>query len=85
KSKANGKAKKPAANGVGTKAKSGPKSNAIVAEDEMEDEIEDPEAEDEEALRRRGLVEDNEREPEPDAEEDGANAEQGEEESVMGD
>ncbi|RMY68916.1 hypothetical protein D0863_06796 [Hortaea werneckii] len=85
KSKASGKAKKPAANGLGTKAKAGPKSNAIVAEDEMEDDIEDPEAEDEEALRRRGLVEDNEREPEPDADEDVANAEQGEEESVVGD
>ncbi|KAI7347736.1 hypothetical protein KC336_g22739, partial [Hortaea werneckii] len=81
----NGKAKKPAANGIGTKAKAGPKSNAIVAEDELEDDIEDPEAEDEKALRRRGLVEDNEREPEPEAEEDGATAEQDEGESVMGD
>jgi len=80
KSKAKGKAKKPVVNG---KAKPDPKSNAIVAEDEMDEEIEDADAEDEEALRRRELVEDNEREPEP--EEEAADAEPGEEESVLGD
>ena len=55
KSKAKGKSKS-AVNGVGAKSKPDPKSNAIVAEDEMDDEIEDAGGDDEEALRRRELV-----------------------------
>lgn len=79
--KTKAKAKKPVVNAVNGKAKADPKSNAIVADEEMEDEIED--AEDEEGLRRRGLVDDNEREPEP--EEQAAGGEPGDEESVLGD
>lgn len=86
KSQSRAKAKKPAINGGKGKAKADPKSNAIVADDEVEDEIEDPEAEDKEALRRRGLVDDDEREPEPEeAEEGGAQVEREDEESVLGD
>ena len=75
KSKAQSKAKQPAAKG---KAKSSAKSNAIVAEDEEDDEIEDfDEVEEEEALRRRDEAE---REREPDSAGAG-----GEVESVLGD
>ncbi|TKA76710.1 hypothetical protein B0A55_03932 [Friedmanniomyces simplex] len=77
---------KPAVNGTtGRKGKAHPKSNAIVADDEVDDEIEDVDADDgEEALRRRELVDDDEPEPEQEEAEavDGAHAE---EESVMGD
>ena len=74
---------KPAA--VTTKARSKPKSNAIIAEDELDDEIEDPDAEDEAALRRRELVVDEEPEPEPEGEDDVAHGADAEEESVLGD
>jgi len=50
---------KAAVNGMNGRGKVNPKSNAIVAEDETEDEIEDFDGEDEEALRRRGLVMDD--------------------------
>ncbi|KAK5122134.1 hypothetical protein LTR85_004380 [Meristemomyces frigidus] len=74
------KAKKPATNG---KAKADPKSNAIVADDEMSDEIEDADGEDEDALRRRELVDDNE--PEPAAEDEAVNGAEADAESVLGD
>ncbi|KAK4546391.1 hypothetical protein LTR36_002068 [Oleoguttula mirabilis] len=54
KTKAKGKTKKDAVNGAKGKAKPNPKSNAIIADDEIEDEIEDADAEDEEAQRARG-------------------------------
>lgn len=83
KSKAKPKGK-PAENGVLTKPKRTAKSNAIVAEDEMDDEIEDVDGEDAEALRRRGLIVEDD---EPGAEQEdgeGAGAE-AEAESVLGD
>ena len=80
KATADGKSKKAA---VGKKAKTDFKSNAIVAEDEVDDEIEDADAEDEEALRRRGLFDDNELEP--DVEEETVNGADAEMESVLGD
>lgn len=75
---------KAAVNGAGSKAKSNPKSNAIVAEDEVDDEIEDVEVdgEDQEELRRRGLVVDADDQGDQDGEEAGAEAEA---ESVLGD
>jgi cohesin complex subunit SA-1/2 len=88
KGKARGKKAAAAANGVPAKAAGGKKnfkSNAIVAEDEVDDEIED---EDEEALRRRELVDENEPSPDPEGE-DGLptsnGAAEGEAESVVGD
>lgn len=81
KAKAKGKAKKPLANGV-SKAKPDPKSHAIVAEDKLDDEIEDANDDDEEALRRRELVND---EPEPEEEDVLANGVDDEAESVLGD
>ena len=80
KSKAKGK---PTANGVVSKSKLNPKSNAIVAEDEIDDEIEDIDGEDEEALRRRGLVVDEDEQVEQD-EDERAGAEP-DVESVFGD
>lgn len=62
--KKGGKGQLAAVNGVNRKGKGSAKSNAIVAESEVEDEIEDADVEDEEALRRRELVDDDEREPE---------------------
>ena len=80
KAKAKGKA---TVNGVASKSKGNPKSNAIVAEDELDDEIEDGDGEDEEALRRRGLVVDMDDQDEP---EDGERvAAEEEAESVLGD
>ena len=82
KSKAKAKGK-PTANEVASKSKSNPKSNAIVAEDEMDDEIEDADVEDEDALRQRGLVVDEDDEAEQDeAEKGGAEPDV---ESVIGD
>lgn len=51
--KSKAKAKKPVANGVATKSKPDPKSNAIVAEDEMDDEIDDADG-DAEQMQQRG-------------------------------
>ena len=79
KAKAKGKA---AVNGVASKSKANPKSNAIVAEDELDDEIEDVDGEDEEALRRRGLVVDAEEQDEQEEERPGAEPAS---ESVLGD
>lgn len=73
---------KPAINGAASKSKPTPKSNAIVAEDEEDDEIEDVDGEDEEALRRGGLVVDEERDDEEDGNEAGAERDA---ESVLGD
>ena len=77
---------KPAVNGAASKSKPNPRSNAIVADDEMDDEIEDVdgEDEDEEALKRRELVVEDDK---PDAElenGDGAGVD-AEVESVIGD
>ncbi|KAK5167672.1 cohesin complex subunit [Saxophila tyrrhenica] len=80
KAAAKGKAKPATVNGT-AKGKKGAKSNAIVAEDETEDEIEN--ADDEEGLRRRGLV-DEEVEDEEMVEGDGFGG-GGEVESVLGD
>ena len=80
KSKAKAKTK-PLGNGVAAKAKKDPKSNAIVADEEIEDEIEDADGVNEDALRRRGLVVDDEREMDRDEEGD---AVAGEAESVLG-
>jgi cohesin complex subunit SA-1/2 len=62
------------------------KSNAIVAEDEEDDEIEDPEDDDPDVLKRRGLAVEEDVEDE-DVAEDGAGAEEqaDEVESVLGD
>ena len=82
-SKSRKKAKtKPAVNGVASRLKANPKSNAIIAEDEVDDEIEDVDGEDEEALRRRGLVVDEDQDEQEDGE--GAGVER-ENESVLGD
>jgi len=87
KRKAKSKKSKPAAaNGTSskTKSKADPKSNAIVAEDELDDEIEDEDADEEDALRRRGLVNDDE--PEADAhDEEAVNDVHAESGSVLGD
>lgn len=83
KARSKGKAKKSALNGLNGKAKAQPKSNAIVADDEVEDEIEDADGEDEEALRRRRLVDDDE--PEPEAEGEAVNGAEADVESVIGD
>lgn len=64
------------------------KSNAIVAEDEEDDEIEDPEEDDPEVLKRRGLVVEEDVDDEEEAVRDnGAGAEEhaDEMESVLGD
>ncbi|KAK3623023.1 cohesin complex subunit [Elasticomyces elasticus] len=78
KAKAKGK-DKPTVNG--RKGKVHPKSNAIVAEDEMDDEIEEADADDDDALRRRELLD----EPELEQEEEAVDGAPAEEESVMGD
>ncbi|KAK5133310.1 hypothetical protein LTR08_007835 [Meristemomyces frigidus] len=80
KATAKGRPKKAAVNG---KAKTDFKSNAIVAEDEVDDEIEDADAEDVRALRRRELIDDNELEP--DVEEEAVDGAEAEVESVLGD
>ncbi|UJO14042.1 Cohesin subunit psc3 [Fulvia fulva] len=69
-------------NGTSKKTKANPKSNAIVADDEMSDDIEDEEQE-EAARQERELEDDNEREPEED--EEVVNGAPTEEESVLGD
>jgi cohesin complex subunit SA-1/2 len=77
---------KPKARGVtnGVTAKKNFKSNAIVAEDEVDDEIEDDE--DEEVTRAKELNDDNEREPEEEEEDqEMINGDPVEEESVLGD
>ncbi|SMQ47860.1 unnamed protein product [Zymoseptoria tritici ST99CH_1A5] len=80
-SKSKAKPARPAANGVAA-VKKNFKSNAIVAEDEVDDEIEDEE--EEEAARTRELNDDNQPEPQEEDEEmiDGDPME---EESVLGD
>ena len=84
KSKAKSKAKaKPRANGAAPRSRQDPKSNAIVADEEDEDEIEDADGEDEEALRRRGLLVEDDKEPEQ--EEEAVNGAIAEEESALGD
>ena len=75
---------KPAVNGVLTKPKRTAKSSAIVAEDKMDDEIEDVDGEDEEALRRRGLVVEDDEAVAEQEDDEGAGAE-AEVESVAGD
>jgi cohesin complex subunit SA-1/2 len=80
-----GRAKpKAAPNGDATAKKSrpAPKSNAIVAEDELDDEIEDEPAADEEAEREQAL--EQEEQGEPDEEEEPAD-EADDDESVIGD
>ncbi|USW50051.1 Putative armadillo-like helical, stromalin conservative domain, cohesin subunit Scc3/SA [Septoria linicola] len=74
KSKAKPKAGKAPANGTAKKAKAGPKSNAIVAEDEVDDEIEDDE---EDAEAEPPEPEDEDRET--------VNGAAAEEESLLGD
>ena len=64
------------------KAKADPKSHAIVADDNMSDLVEDFDADDDDALRRRGLLEDEELEPEDEQVVNGAVEEA---ESVLGD
>lgn len=83
KTKARAKAKgKPATNGTkATKTKPSTKSKEVVLEDE-EDEIEDADGEDQEALRRREMFEDEE---ELDTEEVANGAAEPEAESVLGD
>ena len=82
---AKGKAKgKPTAAVIDDKGKKNAKSNAIVAEDEEDDDIEDPEADDEETMRKRGLH--VEEDPDDAGEEEEAVNDAGaEEESVLGD
>ena len=85
KGKAKGRAKngKVAKKPVAAKKKVSAKSNAIVAEDEMEDEIEDEESE--EALRRRELIVSEDAEVEPVEEMAATNGAIAEEEDVLGD
>jgi hypothetical protein len=62
------------------------KSNAIVAEDEEDDEIEDPEDDDPDVLKRRGLAIEEDAEDEDVAGDGAAAEEQADEvESVLGD
>ncbi|KAK3711964.1 cohesin complex subunit [Vermiconidia calcicola] len=82
--KAKARPKGKAVNLVAAKAKSNPKSNAIVAEDELDDEIEDADGEDEETLRRQGLVVDGEDAGAEQEDVDGAGGD-AEAESVLGD
>lgn len=80
---AKGKAKPAGANGVGgKKSRPAPKSNAIVADDELDDEIEDDVDEEEE--RERALAEEEAGEPDEDDEMANGGADE-EEESVLGD
>jgi cohesin complex subunit SA-1/2 len=84
-SKSKAKPRGAGTNGVAA-AKKNFKSNAIVAEDEVDDEIED-DKEDEEATRMRELNEGNEQEPEEEEEDDQEmiNGDPVEVESVLGD
>ena len=76
KKKAKGKGK------AARKTKPDPKSNATVADDNMSDLVEDFDADDDDALRRRGLIESEELEPEEEQVVNGAGEEA---ESVLGD
>ncbi|EMC98085.1 hypothetical protein BAUCODRAFT_48043, partial [Baudoinia panamericana UAMH 10762] len=78
KGKGKGKAQ---TNGAARSKKVAPKSNAIIAEDEMEEDMDD-DADDEEALRRRELAEP---EPEPEEEDQAVDGASQDAESVLGD